>query len=706
VANTYVNFTTTSASPLTEFTIPFKFLKAEDIKVRSTRVGIGNTLAWTYIPLVTWNNNFIDGETSYQFGNYSVAEENGIFKIKFSPAVPLAVGASATEQEYSITIYRRTSAVNSTYFSNGSPIQASDLNTILLQSLYNSEEALEAIDAVNAVDLASSLNLKLDKSGGTLTGSLNFANNSISGVSSLSLFSAGGGVTAPRVNLQGGTIQNVPTPAYDTDAVNKSYVDTLSLPGTPITIADDSVTSEKLRKVVGEEAVTTSAIRALAVTNAKLALNAVTAGNIASNAVTNVKILGGAVTGAKLATNAVTSIAINSGAVTEDKIGANAVSNTKLANNAVTGDKILNGTITSAKLASQTLNGYEVLADNTVTYPKLAGSGVSWGAFDFNLNKSTLNLTSGAVSAPNAVLTTASVVSSDIQQKQNLTYLASGGANAGTISVLRGGIKANPSVNISPATLKQFNGSTPVFEFENSPLDPVADVDGYYNFNIYAKSPSLQGAVGAKTLIRYQYRKATNQNGTIGGPPMEFQPYFFYKQVANIPFTTIAYNDNPEISLVGGPTDTLTTTSGQISINSAGRTYLCTLSGFATVIRNTDNAYLHIALLGDTYYDYNSSIFAPKYMKTLAFGNDYPDTQFFGGQSILSDSSAGNYSVKYYYTDRLNNSNTSNAGIRAGFGVGFDLALSSSLDGPAWYSFANLNNYNLSIVDLLIERIK
>lgn len=693
MANTYVTFSTDATNPITEYVIPFKFLKEEDVKVRSSTIANTAFTDWIYIPIATWNTNLVDGETAYPFGYYSVTFENGVNKIKCAPARPSLTGSVTI---FSVTLYRRTNTTNSTYFSNGSPIQASDLNAILLQSLYNSEEALEAIDSINSIDIATTLNSKVNKAGDVLTGSLFLSGTgAITGATQLQLQSNGGGVTAPRVILQGGTIQGVPTPAYDTDAVNKAYVDTLSLPGTPITIADDSVTSEKLRKVAGEEAVTSTAIRALAVTSTKIASNAVTNDKIFQNAVSSVKIATGAVTSSKIAANAVTSATINAGAVIEDKIATGAVTNTKLGSNAVTNDKILTGTITSDKLANQTLDGATLIANASIPASKLNNSGLSWGVNSFNLDKTYVYTTAELIDAPSATINANNVI-----KKESLSYLGSQAVNNGRLALLDGSFKANASVPISSATLQQFQGVVPTFSVDTTP-----DGNGYYSYSITAENPYLLGKPFARTLIKWQGR-AVSQND-YGSPNGNKRPTFFYKQIANIPFNYIIDNENPEISLNGTPLDPLTT-SGEIVFNNSGKPakkYFIRLSGFAT---STRSGWLYIKTIGDLYFanpPVNNS--APKVLGGFFFDstNRY---RFFNISSVFNmpANTISSFPVQYYYSDSLNSAPTSSDTCGFGFGVDVFIPTSGVLAAPSDWMAGTEYRFNDSIVDLVIERIQ
>jgi len=712
VPNTYVSFTadSTNDANLTEYTIPFKFLNAEDVKVRSINTANEAVLQWIYVPIATWNTNLVDGETSYPFGYYSIVFESGVNKIKFAPVRPLTIGSgSSTFQEFSITIYRRTATTNSTYFSNGSPIQASDLNAILLQSLYNSEEALEAIDSVNTIDLASKLNLRVETTGDTLTGSLNFSNvGSLTQLQSVSVNSAGGGgVSTPRVTLTGGTILNVPTPVLASDAVNKAYVDGLTLNGgsAPV-IADDSITETLLRKVAGQEAVTTDTIRSNSVTTAKLITFAVTADKLGGGSVINSKIANGAVTSAKLGANAVTSVAINDGAVLEAKIATGAVTNTKLGANSVTADKILDGTITSAKLANQTLIGGTLILDNSIPASKLQYSGITYDPSTLGSTHSTINTTAGTINAFNATIN-----ANNLYKKQILTLNESNEVNAGTLTLASGSVKSDPNTTILPSTLNQFTGTIPELTFFTTGVN-----DGHYAYKIQAKNPNLLGNKFGRTLMKWQGRRGTQYGSDYVNSGTSKYPTFFFKQIANIPFNYVVYNENPEISLVGTPIVPLAT-SGEIVFNNSGnnteKKFLITLTGFATTARV--GASLYIKPISDSYSFQGSPYTTPKSVISIILTNAYTNTpdkysyRTFSATTIftLQAGTTVNFPVQYYYHDVNQQAPPTN--IPCGFGYGMESYPDDFYIPPAWtgnLGGAYPNTWNDSIVDLLIERIQ
>ena len=311
----YNRYIVSSGSVLTKYNITFPFLEKADVKVNSVLTN-GEVLNWTRLEESTFNASFVNNQSNLSFGNYCVINENGINKIQFIPATQAG--------NYQLIIYRRTNEKLLSNFSNGSPIQAEDLNKIVLLTKYATEEALDqpAVLFANLPLIYS----KYDKTGGEIVGNIS-ATGTISSASS---------ITAQSFNLNGGTLTNVPTPTNASDGANKAYVDSVGGGGGggggggAVTITDDSITSAFLRKVGGQEAVITTAIRDSAVTSAKLS----------TDAVTTAKILNNAVNSDKLATDAVTTTKILDGAVTPEK----------LANNAFLGSSVVNNTLDFAKL--------------------------------------------------------------------------------------------------------------------------------------------------------------------------------------------------------------------------------------------------------------------------------------------------------------------------------------------------------------------
>jgi len=376
VANSYVTFTTNADTALTEYVIPFAFFKKEDVKVKSVRQN-GTILSWTYLEEAYFTAN----QANLAFGNYCVVFENGQNKIKF-------IQATIT---YYVTIFRRTSDTL-IRFSNGSTLQADDLNKLALLNIYTTEESFDA-SVINTFD--SQLFTKFDKSGGTISGStdvqgvLSATNMQTPGTLSVTNNNGNGLLYANRISMVGGTIIGVPVPVNATDVANKSYVDTAVSAGNggnggnggTFTIEDDSITDAKLRKVAGQQAVTTSTIRDGAIVATKLFAG----GDLSGPVITNT-IRGSAVTATKLATDSVITSKIQNGAVIADKLATDSVTTSKIQNGAVTADKIAVNTFTGASIA-----------DNTVSVTKLKEFPISYNEQIINPTKKDVTINGNVI---------------------------------------------------------------------------------------------------------------------------------------------------------------------------------------------------------------------------------------------------------------------------------------------------------------------
>jgi len=369
VANSYVTFTTTAGTALTEYVIPFAFFKKEDVKVKSVRQN-GTVLSWTYLEEAYFTAN----QSNLAFGNYCVVFENGQNKIKF-------IQATIT---YYVTIFRRTSDTLLN-FSNGSTLQADDLNKLALLNIYTTEESFDA-SIINTFD--SQLFTKFDKSGGTITGNVDISNGVLNvPVLFVTNEASQAYISTNRINMIGGTITGVPVPINATDVANKSYVDTAVSAGGggggggPVTIEADSITNAMLRKVAGQEAVGTTAIQAQAVTASKLY-----AGGDFAGAVTTNTIRGSAVTATKLATDSVIASKIQNGAVTANKLATDSVTTTKIENGAVTADK----------LAPNIFTGSAIL-DNTLSVTKLKEFPISYNEQIINPTKKDVTINGNVI---------------------------------------------------------------------------------------------------------------------------------------------------------------------------------------------------------------------------------------------------------------------------------------------------------------------
>ena len=614
--------------------IPFPFLNKEDIKVTATRTfpsALSPTI-WTYVTEDYFNSTFVDGESSLPFGNYCVINENGQNKIKYKSA--------SGNETYTITIYRRTFSSRTSQFTNGSPLQASDLNDLLLKSSYASEEAIEAVDAINSFGLSASLNNKYDKSGGTISGtSIISGSFAATGVASFSSnVSVGGTINLPS-DLSG-TLRNVPTPAYPNDAVNKAYVDSLTLNGgSPPVIEDDSITAEKLRKVAGEQAVTTSTIRDLAVTNSKLGSASVTAGKIASFTITSTQLAPNSVTTSKITAGNVTSTSLADNAVTTSKISDNSITSAKLQSGSVTADKLASGSVTLDKLAVNSQFSGTLIENNTINDTKLTAP-ISWGAFPktttFNGSPTTidsdLTIKGTILNAENADVTLKSVKPIFTASPYSSQSILN---NSGELTLQNGGLNSNSFYLFNYNHLQDnINGQPLHFRASNTQLNKP----GYFDFEIYVPTKG-SFKPGATTIVQHLGRLSRNNNGEYGGNNFPFA----YKTIANIPFNKIRQdNGNSHISL---NSQNYTLTFGAIPTHAK---YKITLQGSCSCNRTSGT----MVIKPLTNYA-NQAFQTGSPLSTLFLSFDVSTRVYFSTTTLLdiSANSPITQGVEYYYYD-------------------------------------------------------
>ncbi len=215
--------------------------------------------------------------------------------------------------------------------------------------------------------------------GGTYTGNYTFSGD----------VTISGGVTlGTSANANSLRIQNVATPTGNSDAANKSYVDTqitsvqnTTLPGNvfsasnTIDITDNNPGVGDVDLALADNAVSTAKIQNSAVTTAKIANNSVTGDKFANNSIVTAKLQDQAVTTAKIEVSAITANRIAAGAVSSTKIADANVTAIKLANDSVTTDKIQDDAVTAAKIGGLTATITEL---NQVDNKTLVPGSVTW----------------------------------------------------------------------------------------------------------------------------------------------------------------------------------------------------------------------------------------------------------------------------------------------------------------------------------------
>jgi hypothetical protein len=224
------------------------------------------------------------------------------------------------------------------------------------------QDAIEAVvgaapEALNTLaEIATSLNDDADLAG-TLTASIS------------EKVAKAGDTMSGALNMGDNKVTNLASPTVNTDAANKSYVDSqIQSEGSSllqshaavsnnvhgITNAADLVYTQDSRlsdeRTPSDNSVTEGKIADDAVTTNKIVDGAVLTDKIADIAITTAKLADGAVVTAKLADGAVTAAKISDGAVSTAKVSDESITSTKLASSAVSTDKIAGLAVTTAKI--------------------------------------------------------------------------------------------------------------------------------------------------------------------------------------------------------------------------------------------------------------------------------------------------------------------------------------------------------------------
>lgn len=562
--NTYTSFSLISGSNTNEFTIPFVFLNEVDVKIRSTIVSPNESvipnnrsLNWTYTPYANFSQTFVNGETNLAFGNFSIVFENGLYKAKFSKAIYIN-GISVT---YNILIYRETAILNSHFFRDGSAIQARDLNNITLQNSYVLEEIKEYNQLLDAFNLSYLLQSKLDKTGGNVTGN-------ITTTGSIILSNASQGLSTPSVVLNGGTISNLPTPVNSTDAVNKDYVDGLTIAGSPLVITDNSVTDSHLRKVADQQAVTTATIRNNAVTAEKLATDSVSNSKLQTDSISSRCIQAGSITNSKLAVDSVASTNLIASSVTEGKIQNNAVTSSKLGVASVTNAILADNSVSDTKLQANSVVASKI-AVGSIASNKLLNSPFQWtneSVPTIANSATTLTIQPTTINATNSVLNV-----KEINQNPQLTF-----ANYSPFfnpldqyNKINGILPLNQEIQTIKTGQYDYDSSRQKVwkrQISYGKVVAIPETPQYANgtfvdtwpFRLGIKNPYVNGEVGSVSMFAFRPRPQT-RGGHSSFSTLITNNEIIHQTITTLPLNAVIFNNNPSV--------TLDTSTGIIGIN-------------------------------------------------------------------------------------------------------------------------------------------
>jgi hypothetical protein len=436
--NTY-----TGNGSLTEYSFTFPYLEESDVKVS------------------------LDGvdqlTTAYSFANATT--------ISF---------VTAPANGVAIRIYRvtATDSAQATFFA-GSAIRAQDLNDNNNQILYSTQETV---------------NRRLDKTGGTLTGDLVMDDSDIvfegatddAFETTLTVVdpTADRTITLPDVTgtvVTTGDTGTVATAMIAADAVN----------GTKI--ADDSINSEHYvdgsidTQHIANAQITTAKIAADAVTNAKIADDSIDSehyvdgsidtAHIANLQVTTAKLAADAVTNAKIADDSIDSEHYVDGSidtahiadlqVTTAKIAADAITNAKIADDSIDSEHYVDGSIDRAHLSADIIDGSKI-ADDVIDSEHYVDQSIDAA------HLATDSVTTGKITAD--AITNAKIANNAVQA-ENINGLT---ATIAELNQLDGNTLSNagvdwtsgttfPSANQISARLEAFGGFEAIADDESFP---------------------------------------------------------------------------------------------------------------------------------------------------------------------------------------------------------------------------------------------
>lgn len=396
---------------------------------------------------------------------------------------------------------------------------------------------------------------------------------------------------------------------------NNFQFQTSILSANPLEVLDNSISSLKLRKTSGDEAVSTATIQNSAITNSKIADATILGTKIGYQTIGNDNIQVNSIGGDKLANLGVLSSKIGNSAVITDKINNLAVTTGKINDLAVTTGKIDNLAVTPEKIANNSITSSQI---NSISGNKIIANTLLPTAFEST--SYLLTHTPASAGVTSKVESTASLFKCnafeasgtstlDLNLQKTTTGVATSKAtNYGKLEIFAGKIKTSQTGLVIPGS--QYQNSDLIFEHLGT------DASGYSTFNIVALSSSQYSSIGNTAIlaIRRGYSQLSSDGNKVsdsaqnfalnsnGGLLYENAPY-------DIPFNSIIQNNLPELNIVqagSSPHEYYTcqldsrevgyeTSVGGINPIAKEKKYLITLTGKINYAQVSGNIYTESA---------------------------------------------------------------------------------------------------------------
>ncbi|NBW58055.1 hypothetical protein EBR43_09830 [bacterium] len=344
------------------------------------------------------------------------------------------------------------------------------------------------------------------------------------------------GYNLAKLGSEGGTLN-------DYVIQNNFNFQTAFVQSNPLEVADNSISYLKLRKTIGDEAVTTETIKDNAVTGIKIQNGSVTANKIADFTITPNKLASNSVTTSKITAGNITNTHIADNAITTSKITAGNITNALMSDNAITTSKIVDGNVTNVKLGSD-IDGSKILS-NSIPSSKFQPSSYFF------------THTPAVGATPSKVETTADTfkcnnfTSTHITASNNNLSLNNTLNSNDTINAQNGYLLPLLKTKLKPSSTNlTLNESF----YHNQDLKVAyagTDNDGYRTFNIFVNSNASCSFVGS-TCILGVGRGFAGTNISVSSQKYAYEVndgLLFHETIKPIPFNKIINNDIPELNI-------------------------------------------------------------------------------------------------------------------------------------------------------------